>query len=175
MTLEEQNELIEKNLPLVYYCVNKFYPTYKFDEDVISCGNIGLVNAARTFNISSNIKFSTYAVTCIKNEISTYFRRESKYKYELSLNNLVNDINSDDYLEFIDLIKVEDSYFSQIEDHDLILSFKKVLNEKEFTYFVLHHVAGLNQREIGDLFGISRAYVNFIIKNANKKLQGFIK
>ena len=36
-----KNELVEKNMKLVYYIINKHYPTYSYNEDVIQEGMVG--------------------------------------------------------------------------------------------------------------------------------------
>lgn len=66
---EARNLFINSNLRLVVSVAKKFLK-YKVDiMDIISCGNIGLINAVDNFNVDLNIKFSTYAYTCIKNSI----------------------------------------------------------------------------------------------------------
>ena len=54
-------------------------------EDLISIGTIGLIKAINTFDPAKNIKLATYASRCIENEILMYFRRTSKTKLEVSI------------------------------------------------------------------------------------------
>ena len=69
-----RNKLIEHNLRLVAYIVNKHYHDSKEQEDLISIGIIGLIRAAETFNIEKNINFSTYASKCIDKSTLSYGR-----------------------------------------------------------------------------------------------------
>ena len=79
-----RNELIEHNLRLVAYIVNKHYGDSKEQEDLISIGTIGLIKAAETFDTEKAISFSTYASTCIRNQIKMYFRKTKHKSSEVS-------------------------------------------------------------------------------------------
>ena len=62
--------LIMHNIRLVFYEVNKkFYDTGYERDDLISVGIIGLVKAVKSFCLSKNVPFSSYATQCIDNEI----------------------------------------------------------------------------------------------------------
>lgn len=62
--------LIEHNLRLVAYIVNKNYPDSNEQDDLISIGTIGLIRAAETFDYQKGNFFSTYASKCIDNAIT---------------------------------------------------------------------------------------------------------
>ena len=66
---EARNKLLEHNLRLVAYIVNKHYSESRDTEDLVSIGTIGLIRAAETFDPAKDISFSTYASTCIQNQI----------------------------------------------------------------------------------------------------------
>lgn len=70
-----QRTLVEDNLGLISYAMNKL-PIYLFDsrEDAFQIGTIGLMKAARSFDPSRNILFSTYAIPCIVNELRMALR-----------------------------------------------------------------------------------------------------
>ena len=80
----DQTKLIEDNIKLVYFVVNKHYPTYIGDEDIIQTGMIGLCKAAQNFDESKGT-FSTFACKCIQNEIRIELRARSKQIPTLSL------------------------------------------------------------------------------------------
>jgi RNA polymerase sporulation-specific sigma factor len=73
--------LIADNLKLVYHVANKFMPCpkgYMYEvDDLISEGYFGLVVAAKNFNPSLGVAFSTYACKVIESKIK---RSLSKYK-----------------------------------------------------------------------------------------------
>lgn len=77
---EARNKLIEHNLRLVAYIVNKNYPEnsrggQQDTDDLISIGTIGLIRAAETFDYSKGSRFSTYASRCIDNAITHQRKR----------------------------------------------------------------------------------------------------
>ena len=72
---DARNLLIEHNLRLVAYIVNKNYPEavrgcQQDADDLISIGTIGLIRAAETFDYTKGRRFSTYASRCIDNAIT---------------------------------------------------------------------------------------------------------
>lgn len=64
-----KNDFISRNLGLVLMVVKKYVGSGISEEDLIQIGNIGLINAVNTYKPDLEFKFSTYAVTCIKNNI----------------------------------------------------------------------------------------------------------
>lgn len=77
-TVQEQ-ELVEKNLGLVRFVINKYYYSHRTDEDVFQEGCLGLVKAAEEFvDKRTDYAFSTYACSCIKNQIRKYLANESR-------------------------------------------------------------------------------------------------
>lgn len=67
------NELITSNLKLVVKIANDFDKDATVDfEDLVACGNIGLMRAARRFKNGTGAKFSTYAAWWIKQAIKRY-------------------------------------------------------------------------------------------------------
>jgi len=73
---DSQRALVEDNLILITYALKKI-PLYLFDsrEDAYQIGCIGLMKAARSFDAGRNILFTTYATTCIVNELLMAVRR----------------------------------------------------------------------------------------------------
>ena len=62
----EQQKIVEDNLALVHYVVNK---QYNGDEDYASIGALGLIKGVATFDESKGYCRSTYLIKCIRNEI----------------------------------------------------------------------------------------------------------
>lgn len=52
--------------------------TLTYDE-IVSAGNIGLANALRKYNNDKGVKFTTYAITCIDNQIKKELNSYTKY------------------------------------------------------------------------------------------------
>lgn len=75
-----RDTLIERNLRLVAYIVNKKYPDPNEADDLISIGTIGLIRAVETFDYQKGHHFSTYASKCIDNAI-TYLRKHRVFTH----------------------------------------------------------------------------------------------
>lgn len=85
-----KQQLIEENLNLVYHIVHRNYPTFVNDEDIVQTGMLGLCKAADKWDEERGM-FSTYATSCINNEIRQEFRRRKKHQGVLSLDYEVDD------------------------------------------------------------------------------------
>lgn len=73
-------ELATLNRPLVYSIAGRFYGRGADMDDLIECGNIGLVKAINTFDFSRECAFSTYAVPLIFGEIRRFLRDDGILK-----------------------------------------------------------------------------------------------
>ena len=74
------DQLILDNLKLVPHIVQRYFHASikRYEDDLIAMGNLGLVKAARTYDPSRGVKFTTYACKCIWQEIYNEFERELK-------------------------------------------------------------------------------------------------
>ena len=76
---------VNENLGLINMVAKRFSGFDVDHEDLFQIGSIGLLKAARAFDESKNIKFSTYAVSKIIGEIRTYIRDTGPIKVSRSL------------------------------------------------------------------------------------------
>ena len=77
--------LIEKNLGLVHHIVKRFLGRGVEAEDLFQIGTIGLMKAIDKFDLSFQVKFSTYAVPLISGEIKRFLRDDGMVKVSRSL------------------------------------------------------------------------------------------
>lgn len=77
--------LIENNLGLVHAIVRRFAGRGVETEDLFQIGTIGLMKAIDHFDLSFDVKFSTYAVPLITGEIKRYLRDDGMVKVSRSL------------------------------------------------------------------------------------------
>lgn len=75
-----EDRLVEENLGLVRMAVKKYRGFGVEDEDLLQIGSVGLIKAARAFDESKQVQFSTYAVAKIIGEIKTYLRDNGSIK-----------------------------------------------------------------------------------------------
>lgn len=179
-----RNELIEHNLRLVAYIVNKHYGDSKEQEDLISIGTIGLIKAAETFDPEKAISFSTYASTCIRNQIKMYFRKTKHKSSEVYMNEPIDTDKNGNELTIADIFKddvcVDDEVDLRINMEKLYLCVSDVLDERERLIISKRYglicadgtvSRPLAQREVAKLLNISRSYVSRIEKRAIEKLK----
>ncbi|MDO5558261.1 MAG: sigma-70 family RNA polymerase sigma factor [Oscillospiraceae bacterium] len=79
---------VENNLGLVHLCANRFKGKGIEYEELYSAGCIGLLKAAKAFDESRGVKFSTYAVPVILGEIKRLFRDGGTIKVSRSVKEL---------------------------------------------------------------------------------------
>jgi RNA polymerase sporulation-specific sigma factor len=75
-----KNKLAEDNMGLVYSVARRFYGRGYDEEDLNQVGAIGLLKAIDKFDISFNLRFSTYAVPLIMGEIKRFLRDDGPVK-----------------------------------------------------------------------------------------------
>ena len=76
---EAGEELAELNAPLVYSIAGRFSERADM-SDLVECGNIGLVKAMKSFDLSRGCAFSTYAVPLIMGEMRRFLRDDGLIK-----------------------------------------------------------------------------------------------
>jgi RNA polymerase sporulation-specific sigma factor len=88
-----RERLINCNLRLVFNLVRRFENRGYEMEDLFQIGTIGLMKAIDKFDLSYNVKFSTYAVPMIVGEIRRFLRDDNPIKVSRSLKKTAYDIN----------------------------------------------------------------------------------
>ncbi len=178
---EAREALIEHNLRLVVYIAKKFDNTGVGVEDLISIGTIGLIKAINTFAPEKNIKLATYASRCIENEILMYLRRNSKTRFEVSIDEPLNvDWDGNELLLSDVLGTDEDVIYRDMEtevEHKLLSAAIEKLSKREQTIVNLRF--GINtrdgkektQKEVADLLGISQSYISRLEKKIMNRLK----
>lgn len=76
---------VSKNSPLVYSIIKRFRNQRISNDDLFQIGCIGLMKALNHFDMSYNVKFSTYAVPIILGEIKRFFRDDGNMRISRSL------------------------------------------------------------------------------------------
>ncbi|MCR4442267.1 MAG: RNA polymerase sporulation sigma factor SigF [Peptococcaceae bacterium] len=91
--MEAREKLINCNLRLVFNLVQRFANRGYELEDLFQIGTIGLIKAIDKFDLSYNVKFSTYAVPMIIGEIRRFLRDDNPVKVSRSLKENAYKIN----------------------------------------------------------------------------------
>ena len=85
---EARAQLVEENTGLVWCIVKRFYNRGAEAEDLFQIGSIGLLKAIDKFDLSYDVKFSTYPVPMISGEIKRFLRDDGMIKVSRSLKEL---------------------------------------------------------------------------------------
>ncbi len=83
-----RDELIEGNMKLVLSILKKFYNKTDNLDDLFQVGCLGLVKAIDNFDISYDVKLSTYACPMIVGEIKRYLRDNSSLRISRSVKDI---------------------------------------------------------------------------------------
>lgn len=82
---EARQALIEGNLRLVLSVIQRFLGRGENPDDLFQVGCIGLLKAIENFDLSQNVRFSTYGVPMIAGEIRRYLRDYSAIRVSRSV------------------------------------------------------------------------------------------
>ena len=118
-----RDELVNGNLKLVLSILKSFNKKNENMDDLFQIGCIGLLKAIDNFDLSYNVKFSTYCVPMIQGEIRRYLRDNSSLRISRSVKDLSYKI-----------MKIKDEYI--------------ILNGKEPTTKYLSEVLEVSEKDI---------------------------
>ncbi len=82
---EAREQYIKGNLRLVLSVIQRFSGSRENVDDLFQIGCIGLIKAIDNFDITQNVRFSTYAVPMILGEVKRYLRDNNSIRVSRSL------------------------------------------------------------------------------------------
>ncbi len=86
--LNAREEFIRGNLRLVLSVLQRFHHRCENVDDLFQVGCIGLIKALDNFDVTQNVRFSTYAVPMIIGEIRRYLRDNNAIRVSRSLRDI---------------------------------------------------------------------------------------
>ena len=168
---EAKRKLQIHNLRLISYVINKYFNNTQYEKsELFSVGCIGLKKAIDTYNTSKIVKFITYAIRCIFNEIGTFCRDNNKYQKVDSLDRVLFS-DGDRKLRLMDTISDEKDITSEIERKEINRIVREIVSklpEREKT--IVEMFFGFNgviykQGDISKLLSLSQSYVSKILRS----------
>lgn len=173
-----RKKLILHNLRLVGHIAKKYESKDDSYDDLISIGTIGLIKAIDSYSLDKNVKLATYASKCIENEILMVLRSNKKYAKNVLLSDTVGQDKDGEEIILEEIVNLNETStvddFEKKEKLKALNEYIEVLDDKEYQIIALRY--GLNnnsehtQKEIGQMYHISRSYVSRIEKRALIKL-----
>lgn len=85
---DARDQLISGNLRLVLSVIQRFTNRGETLDDLFQVGCIGLIKSIDNFDISQNVRFSTYAVPMIIGEIRRYLRDNNSIRVSRSMRDI---------------------------------------------------------------------------------------
>ncbi|MCR2032184.1 RNA polymerase sporulation sigma factor SigK [Anaerofustis stercorihominis] len=171
--------LINHNLRLVAHVSKKYSSSNISKEDLISIGIIGLIKGINSFDYNKGTKFATYGARCIDNEILMALRSETKTASNVFLEDYISFDEEGNNISLLDILATDEDDVNskvnlKVESEFLYKIMDEVLEdrEKEILYlrYGLKGKRSYTQREIANLYDISRSYVSRIEKKAIEKI-----
>lgn len=159
---KEARELyIKGNLRLVLSIIQRFSNSNENVDDLFQIGCIGLMKAIDNFDLSQNVKFSTYAVPMIIGEIRRYLRdnnsirvsrslRDTAYKAIYAKENLVKRNLKEPTLNEISVeigISKEDIVFALDAIQNPVSLYEPVYSEGGDTLYVMDQISDKKNKE----------------------------
>ncbi|SDI97138.1 RNA polymerase sporulation sigma factor SigF [Salimicrobium halophilum] len=161
-----RDELVEANTKLVWSVVQRYMKRGYDAEDLFQIGCIGLMKSIDKFDLSYNVKFSTYAVPMIIGEIQRFIRDDGTVKVSRGLKELNHkikkkreewmkeygrsptmkeleeelDISSEELVQAEEAGRMPKSIYETVYEHDGdALTLADQMTEEEEDWF--HHIA----------------------------------
>lgn len=118
---DAKNKLIEGNLKLVLSILKKYNNRTDNMDDLFQIGVIGLIKAINNFDLSHDVRFSTYAVPMILGEVKRYIRDSNSIRVARSIKDLAYKI-----------LKVKEELINKNEKEPSIKEIADSLNVSEY-------------------------------------------
>lgn len=175
---EARDKLIIHNIRLVLHEVTNRFRNIDYDKkDLVSIGSIGLVKAVNTYDITKEVKFATYAVRCIDNEILMFLRKVKHDKNIDSIDKVLFYGKDGSELKLEDILSDDSDLIINHENSETYKIIRQLINQlpdrdKEIImlHFGFYNDRIYTQKEIADKFHISQSYVSRVITKIVNKL-----
>lgn len=170
----EQKSLVERNMTLVNYVLNRKCGEIRKNEyeDLYQIGMVGLCKAAENFKPEYGYTFATFAIKCIVNEVYMTLRNPKLKRYSkcVSLDqNLFYTEENEGVPLWETLVSVEDT-ISGVGFQMLKETIRTRLNDRD-RQIIEMRLDGVGQTEIGEHFGISQSYISRRITQIQKTIR----
>ena len=172
MSDQEKAELAERNMPLVWYVVNKYAGSpIEFDE-LYSAALFGMALAISAYDETRGIRFSTFAVACMNHEILNLLRTARKRKLDISYDGCILSPDNGDEIwdgSFIGVTTIKSVAPDDIATKIVVHDFVEKLPERSREILRLS-MGGMQQKDIAKLYGMSQQRIGRILIGMREKL-----
>lgn len=163
-----REHVILANQELVRYVI-KSLGLNAFDEDLFQIGCIGLIKAVDSFDFEKNIKFATYAVRVIRNEILMTLRKK-RVPISFSLDD-IKTLDNGEEVSYGEIISDGKDFEGTVVESLYMQSFLHGLNERDRKIICQYIMEHKKQNEIASELGISQAWISRLLKSIRNKYE----
>ncbi len=160
---DAREKFIMANLRLVLSVTQRFAQKKQSADDIFQVGCIGLIKAMENFNVSYNLRFSTYAVPMIIGEIRRFLRDCSPLRVSRSVRDTAYhalqarqkiETETGDAAELEDIaaalnLPVSDVVYALDGISDPVSLFDPIYHDGDDTVLVMDQIAGNENDELG--------------------------
>ncbi len=157
--------LLSRYIPLIHRYAHQFQGVLDSD-DLIQEGCIGFLDAIRSFDPDSGVKFSSYASVCIKNRMLKAVEKSSSKKAGI----LNNSIPLEEAEERSDGLTPEKIFIEKESLEAVLEDVNNVLSPLE-RKILFSHLGGCDYQMIADSLHISRKAVDNALQRVRRKLK----
>lgn len=186
---EAKDKLIEGNLLLVLSILKKYRNKTDNLDDLFQIGCIGLIKAVDNFDLSHNVKFSTYAVLMIEGEIKRYIRDNNAVRISRGIKDLSYKIlkYKENYFDKFNVYPTNEeiaSYFkiTEFEVREAMLSLKEpmsifepIYNDGDESIFLVDQIEDKKEnKNVDELISLRKALNKIKERERNILLERYI-
>ncbi len=180
MALTEKDlELFHCNYKLVENVIRKYNLTSKDEyDDLFQEGCLGLLKAINKYKGDRNTKFTTFAYTCIDNEVRMYLRKRKKFFRDIicileegldAEGDTRNEITSSIQETACDCYYNPEEFLGNKEELEAVTRILRGLTPKErdiiFSFYGICGVPRAKQSDIAKKYNVSQGKISKTIKN----------
>lgn len=177
--------LISHNIRFALFIAGKILKNnmvYQDNNEVVSAAFVGLIKAVDTFAVEKEYRFSTYAERCIVNEINLYFRKNKKYKKEISFESMFfttmdseqETFSTKEWFLKDKTVNIEEQYFEK-ETISKLYEIISALSEQDkkiiCMYFGINLDKRYKQEEIAREFNLTQGQISRKITQILEKIK----
>jgi len=169
---EVRDRIVQANLRLIVSLARKFCDHYSTFEELVSDGNVTLINAANKFDCSRGFRFSTYATHATQRDYYRQIQKRRKNAHRITgdQNEFLGEISRETTEEEVPMKtqallyqKVMEIFENELDEREQhIVCARFGINEQE---------SGQTLRSVGEQLGISKERVRQLQISAVEKLR----
>lgn len=172
MSDQEKAELAERNMPLVWYVVNRYAGATMERDELYSAALFGMAQALSAYDETRGIRFSTFAIVCMNRAILGVLRAYRKRGPDISYESQICSPSDGDeirYGSFVCVTTIRCATPDDIATKIVVREFIERLPERSKEILQLR-MGGMRQKEIAERIGLSQPQIGRLLADMRDRL-----